>query len=609
MSAPQHTVTQTTETHGWSVSLSPAALLGAALACATPAGIGAAEALGCLPNIGVHESGGSSSSTSHVPAILRADDLFIRCDNAVFRGSKIHARLLEAIVAGDLTVESLADEFRSDSHSADVGVSLAAIGGMTQDVKPDARFSDPRLGAVPTMRFADEDAMSLKVREVAQMVGQEKFYLTVGRLLHKKGATVGLRPDGVVVRNDAERINAGRVLEGKVHEAESHHRTVINPAIGEFVSMMNQIDELQQVRAKIAQQQMLDSVPKPEREKNNREVNEFLQKPEVKEKFQKLKLARQKQQRAAEELRRLEAEDPTLPTRAAGMPLTEETPTAFSAKSTPKATTPSAKSMVQKVSTSDVSSGAEKPSLTTSVPEPPVVRDELLAPSVSAAEMNRVFAWSRARQENKSGGREAMEMLSSINESLDAFAADHPNIAKVGVAIVEGIGYAAVGGTLLIAAEGGILPLALSGSSMLASNEVMAAVLEHGSEYVVKEAVSLGTTEAEAVRFGTNMAGTINKLMFLGATKLAVKAVKGGKGTLKPLSASEAATASKQSFKAMQTNPAEFEASVSKGISEAIGKNPLLKLEMEKLADIANQRPYNSRAMETMLQARYPDTV
>jgi hypothetical protein len=601
MSAPKHAVIQTTETHGWSVSLSPAALLGAALAFATPGGIGAMEALSCLPNVAVHESGGSSSSTAHVPAILKADDLFIRCDNAVFSGAKIHSRLMEAIVTGDLTVESLADEFRSESHSTDIGISLAAIGGLVQDVKIDRLyvpqtssvpgsdgFIHPAFSAVPTMRFADEDAMSLKVLEVAQMVGQERFYLTVGGLLHKKGATVGLKPDGVVVRNDAERISAGRTLEERVHEAESHHRTVINPAIGEFVAMMNQVDELKQVMAKIEFEQIKANIPKPQREKNNRELKEFLQKPEVKEKFQKLKLARQKQQRAAEELRRLEAEDPTLPMRMASMSLAEETPAMSSAKSAPKATpktaTPSIKPTIQKAS--DVSSGMEKTSSTTSVSEPLIVHDELPAPSVSSTsdEMNRVFAWSRARKENKSCGREAMEMLSSINESLDKFATDHPNIAKVGTAIVEGIGYAAVGGTLLVAAEGGILPLALTGSTMLASNEVVAAVLEHGSEPLVKGAASLGNTEAEAVRFGTNMAGTINKLIFLGATKLAVKAVKGGKGTSKSLSASEAAAVSKQSFREMQTNPAKFEASISKGISEAMGKNPMLKLEVERLA-------------------------
>jgi hypothetical protein len=202
----------------------------------------------------------------------------------------------------------------------------------------------------------------------------------------------------------------------------------------------------------------------------------------------------------------------------------------------------------------------------------------------------------KAEQENKSCAREAMETLCSINESLDRFAATHPNIAKVGGAVVEGIGYAAVAGTLFAAAESGLLPLALSGSTMLATNEVVAAVLEHGSKPLVMGAASLGTTEPEAVRFGTNMAGTINKLMLLGATKFAIKVVKGGKGTTKTLSTSEAAAVSKQSFREIQTHPAEFEASLSKGITEAVQTNPLMKLEITRL-DIIREQEMVQRAL------------
>jgi hypothetical protein len=144
----------------------------------------------------------------------------------------------------------------------------------------------------------------------------------------------------------------------------------------------------------------------------------------------------------------------------------------------------------------------------------------------------------------------------------------------------------------------------LGGSSMLASNEVMAAVLEHGSEYLVKEAASLGKTEAEAVRFGTNMAGTIEKVMFLGATKLAVKAVKGGKGAVKNLSHSEATAVSKEAFVKKQTNPVELQTSISRGITGAIESNPLMKAKM----DAINKAPYNSRLIETMLKSRYPET-
>ena len=127
-------------------------------------------ALDCLPNVAVQESGGSSSSTVHVPAILRADDLFIRCDNAVFSGSRIHSRLLEAIVTGDLTIESLADEFRSESHSTDIGVNLAGITSLIQEVNSGGSALSGAASRCPTMRFANEEDISRKVHETARLV-------------------------------------------------------------------------------------------------------------------------------------------------------------------------------------------------------------------------------------------------------------------------------------------------------------------------------------------------------------------------------------------------------------------------------------------------------
>jgi hypothetical protein len=53
---------------------------------------------------------------------------------------------------------------------------------------------------------------------------------------------------------------------------------------------------------------------------------------------------------------------------------------------------------------------------------------------------------------------------------------------------------------------------------------------------------------------------------------------------VKPLSPKESAAISKQSFREMQTKPVEFEASVSKGISEALEMNPLLKMKSQMLS-------------------------
>lgn len=94
------------------------------------------------------------------------------------------------------------------------------------------------------MRFANEEELSRKISVLADLVGFEKFYFTVGGLLHKIGATVGLEPDGVVVHNEDEKIQAGQVLEEKVQESEHHKKRVINPSVGEFCAIMSQIDEL-----------------------------------------------------------------------------------------------------------------------------------------------------------------------------------------------------------------------------------------------------------------------------------------------------------------------------------------------------------------------------
>ena len=54
------------------------------------------------------------------------------------------------------------------------------------------------------MRFANEREMTRRIDDLAELVGTERFYLTVGKLLHKKSALVGLAPDGIVTHNKAD---------------------------------------------------------------------------------------------------------------------------------------------------------------------------------------------------------------------------------------------------------------------------------------------------------------------------------------------------------------------------------------------------------------------
>jgi hypothetical protein len=72
--APKHTVSQKTESRGWSLSLNPAALLGAYLA---PASLGLATKIGSsLPNVAFQESESTSDSTHHEQMNMQA--LFVK---------------------------------------------------------------------------------------------------------------------------------------------------------------------------------------------------------------------------------------------------------------------------------------------------------------------------------------------------------------------------------------------------------------------------------------------------------------------------------------------------------------------------------------------------
>jgi hypothetical protein len=65
------------------------------------------------------------------------------------------------------------------------------IASLTQEMKPDRRFLDPRLGAVPTLRIADEEALSVKVQQLAKIVGTERFCVgMIKGLLFSKGVSL-----------------------------------------------------------------------------------------------------------------------------------------------------------------------------------------------------------------------------------------------------------------------------------------------------------------------------------------------------------------------------------------------------------------------------------
>jgi len=278
--SPRHVIDQRMEASGWSISLST---VGIALASY---GLGSTVAA-CLPSINAYESDSNYHSSKPVPMSMKANELVIRCNNAVFKGSKIRSRLLEMIVNENLTIESLIHEFQSESHSSSFGIDLGAIYNVMNPNIPSKGAPVPgmensvfhKLSAIPSLRSVDEKTVSKKINYLAELVGEEAFYLTVGKVLHNKGALVGLLPDGVAVKridNDNEHIEASKIINENIKEYENHERQVFNPSLNEFFGMMSQIDDCIKFQERINIYNMI----KEEKQQGER-VKEFLKRKDI----------------------------------------------------------------------------------------------------------------------------------------------------------------------------------------------------------------------------------------------------------------------------------------------------------------------------------------
>jgi hypothetical protein len=212
----------------------------------------------------------------HEQMNMEANDLFIRCNDAIFSASTIRAQTVKMLVSGNLTVETLTDTFRSSSHSSQIAGSLSSIAGLIKGVPTERRFIDPRLGAVPTIRIADEERLTDNIDRAAALIGKEVFYLKVGELLYNKG---GMISDGAI---------AGRRVYESVPTRDERHKRVINPMIGELVSMMGQVEEFNEVRAQYMLQRKVDGATSKQIETEMKQVEPDIREKTISEIRQKL---------------------------------------------------------------------------------------------------------------------------------------------------------------------------------------------------------------------------------------------------------------------------------------------------------------------------------
>ncbi len=138
-----------------------------------------------LPTLSVHESSGHTEQTTHTPTTVTVDKLFLRVNNAVFSGTQIRAKLVDAIIKGSLTIESVLDTFRSTHKSLDFSTS-------------------------GDFRIEDQEKVKDKINAIASLVGTQQFYLQVGQTLLTRSAEYGFRPDGSVADVETVKTVDGR---------------------------------------------------------------------------------------------------------------------------------------------------------------------------------------------------------------------------------------------------------------------------------------------------------------------------------------------------------------------------------------------------------------
>jgi hypothetical protein len=95
--APQHTIVQQETTEGWSISFSPAAVLGA---LAFPASA-LTSTTAVMPIVSVHRGKHNEGSTDNISMELSANELFIRCNDAVYPVPKYAQGWLMPLLPGN----------------------------------------------------------------------------------------------------------------------------------------------------------------------------------------------------------------------------------------------------------------------------------------------------------------------------------------------------------------------------------------------------------------------------------------------------------------------------------------------------------------------------
>ena len=277
--APKRTVFQEVKSSGMRVLLSAAALFSSAFLSTNPA-------LAFVPSVDFQKGQSITTQELFEPAELNANELFIRIGDGLFSGSQIRAKALEMIVEKNLKIETLAEVFKSEMKDQKVGIGLGSLFAEASKGDVPFNFLSPKLAAIPTFSISSAETLIHSFDRAAELIGQHKFYLKVGELLHTVSAEIGLKPVGYSVPSIVEVLKAERIMKEDLKTFEQTKKHTFNPCVGELLAAANSVNDLAEIRAKFAAQRLAEGA---ELQKVQEEVDEI-----KKEDFDKVSNLRKK---------------------------------------------------------------------------------------------------------------------------------------------------------------------------------------------------------------------------------------------------------------------------------------------------------------------------
>jgi hypothetical protein len=292
--------------------------------------------------------------------------------------------------------------------------------------------------------------------------------------------------------------------------------------------MLGQVEEFKEVRAKIATIQTIENASPAVKQQTDKEVKEFLDKPEVKEDYKKFKAAQKKVQQTTQKMAELEEEHPEL--------------TADSTKLF-----------------------ALRASLQT-----------------KPTDMASLAEYMTARQEQTTAMRTSLMYLSSLRERAETYGTSHTWFSRVKYAVLEGIGHAAMAGALVGAATaGGVPAVAITAGSMWATGEALATVIENGTESLIEYAASQGTTQTEAERFARTALWVVEGAVATTAAVGAFKIIKGGSAITSKVQGwrTNISSMAKNAFQRKQSSQVKIDTTSLEGIAKAIEQSQTVQIQ------------------------------